>query len=520
MRRLHPFFIVVILFSTVTYSQEMPINFSDAQDNFTVFGGASFTTTTDPVDTSNTVGEFFNSGAQWEGSFLDLVTEVDLDERQEITLRFYAFDGNAHEVMIKLENGTNPNVEVQVSSVAQSPSTWQDLSFDFTNAQLSDGSGSVNASGQYPRLTIFIDGALSTSGTYLIDDIWDGSTPTDPNELDVIYEDLVWEDSFDVDGPVNTNNWHHQTFGPNGGQWFNGELQHYTDSQTNSFVSDGFLHIVAKRETTTQNGISLDFTSARLNSKFAFTYGRVDVRAKLPFGDGTWPAIWTLGKNINEPGAWFETQGFGNTPWPACGEIDIMEHGLHATNEVSSAIHTPSSFGATVNTATQMLSDVANNFHVYSVNWSPNRITFLIDGQGYYTYEPVVQNADTWPFDLDQFILLNVAIGGIAGSVDPNFSESSMQIDYVRIYQNVLGTDDTFDSKFSVYPNPTKKSQTLKIRTSEPIQKLELFNLLGQKILHQQSQSNQLSIQNTKPGVYLLKIYSGNKSITKRVVLQ
>ena len=129
MRRLYPFFILAILFSTVTYSQEMPINFSDAQDNFTVFGGGSFTTTTDPVDTSNTVGEFFNSGAQWEGAFIDLVTEVDLDERQEITLRFYAFDGNAHEVMIKLENGTNPNVEVQVSSVAQSASTWQGEDF-------------------------------------------------------------------------------------------------------------------------------------------------------------------------------------------------------------------------------------------------------------------------------------------------------------------------------------------------------------------------------------------------------
>jgi beta-glucanase (GH16 family) len=257
-----------------------------------------------------------------------------------------------------------------------------------------------------------------------------------------------------------------------------------------------------------------------LNSKFAFTYGRVDVRARLPFGEGTWPAIWTLGKNINEEGAWFETQGFGTTPWPACGEIDIMEHGLHATNEVSSAIHTPSSSGSTVNTDTQMLADVANDFHVYSVNWSPDRITFLIDDVGYYTYEPDAYNADTWPFDLDQFLLLNVAMGGIAGNVDAGFSESAMVIDYVRVYQNVLSTDDVFASKFSVYPNPNNESDVLNIQTTETIDTLELFNMVGQRILNQTGNRNQLDIQNVRSGIYVLKIYSGNRSITKRVIIQ
>lgn len=520
MRKLYFLFLFVFLGTGLTYSQQMPIDFSDSDDNFSVFGGTTFAMRADPEDASNMVGEFFNSGAQWQGFFIDPTPAVDLDERQEITLRFYAFDGNAHDVMIKLENGSNPNVEVQVNAPAQGSATWQNLSFDFTNAQFSDGSGATNASGQYNRLTIFIDGVSTVPGTFLIDDIWDGTTPTDPNELDVIYTDLVWADEFDVNGPVNPDNWHHQTFGPNGGQWFNGELQHYTDRDTNSFVSDGFLRIVAKRETTTQDGVTLDFTSARLNSKFAFTYGRVDVRARLPFGNGTWPAIWTLGRNINEPGAWFETQGEGTTPWPACGEIDIMEHGLHATNEVSSAIHTPSSSGATVNTDTQMLADVANNFHVYSMNWSPNRITFMIDGVGYYTYEPAVQNADTWPFDLDQFILLNVAMGGFAGTIDAGFTESAMVIDYVRVFQNVLSTEDVFASKFSVYPNPSNDSDVLNIKTSETIDQLELFNMLGQRILNQKGTTNQLDIQNVRSGIYLLKIYSGNRSITKRVIIK
>ncbi len=254
------------------------------------------------------------------------------------------------------------------------------------------------------------------------------------NESDKVYNNLVWADEFDGN-TLDTDKWFHQTIGPNGGKWYNDELQHYTDSETNSFVADGNLHIVAKKETKTQNGVRLNYTSARLNSKYAFTYGRVDVRAKLPEGNGTWPAIWTLGKNINEAGAYWQTQGFGNTNWPACGEIDIMEHGLHAINEVSSALHTPSSSGNTVNTAKKSLPNVAENFHIYSMNWSPNQITFLIDNISYYTYKPSSKNANTWPFDAEQFLLLNVAMGGFSGNPATNFSESSMIIDYVRVYQ-------------------------------------------------------------------------------------
>ena len=248
-----------------------------------------------------------------------------------------------------------------------------------------------------------------------------------------VCQELIWSDEFNG-STLDLNNWHHQTLGPNGGQWFNGELQHYTDDSSNSFVSNGELNIVAIKETTTQNDVTLDYTSARLNSKIAFTYGRVDVRAKLPFGNGTWPAIWTLGKNINEPGAYWETQGFGTTSWPACGELDIMEHGLHATNEISCAIHTPSSFGNTVNTQVLPLTDVANNYHVYSMDWSPDQITFLVDDIPYYTYNPPIKDESTWPFDLDQYLILNVAMGGISGNVDPGFTQSSMVIDYVRVY--------------------------------------------------------------------------------------
>lgn len=259
-------------------------------------------------------------------------------------------------------------------------------------------------------------------------------TEIETDETEFVYDNLVWSDEFD-DTSLNTDNWFHQTIGPNGGKWYNNELQHYTNSNTNSYVSDGYLHIVAKKETKVQNSVSLDYTSARLNSKFSFTYGRIDVKAKLPEGNGTWPAIWTLGKNINEFGAYWHTQGFGTTGWPACGEIDIMEHGLHSTNEVSSALHTPSSSGNTVNTAKKTLTNVSENFHIYSMIWTQAEITFLIDDITFYTYNPTVKNNSTWPFDSEQFILLNVAIGGYSGTPDSNFSESAMIIDYVRVFQ-------------------------------------------------------------------------------------
>jgi len=506
--------------TTLCYSQQMPLDFADSADNFAVFGGSGFAIVNDPQDGSNKVGQFHNDGTNpTQGFYIDLTQSIDLDSEKNITLSFYSFDPNSHNIMVKLENGTNPDVEVRQNFSVPSPSDWKELTFDFSNAQLSSDGTPINATGTYTRLTIFIDEDVTTAGTYLIDNINDGSTPTDPNELDVIYSDLVWSDEFETDGALDNTKWFHQTQLPAGGSWFNGELQHYTNRIENSFVDAGFLNIVAIKENFTDQGHTKEYTSARLNSKLAFTYGRVDVRAKLPFGNGTWPAIWTLGKNISETGAYWETQGFGTTSWPACGEIDIMEHGLHSTNQVSVALHTPSSSGNTVNTATQMLADVANDFHIYSMNWSPDQITFLIDGVGFYTYKPSTQNSATWPFDQDQYLLLNIAMGGFSGTPDASFTESSMVIDYVRVYQNVnLSTEGVFANKFSVYPNPT--SDVLHIRTNENIDRIALFNVLGQAVLNQRMPAKQLRVHSIKPDMYILKIYSGNKTVTKKVIIR
>lgn len=260
------------------------------------------------------------------------------------------------------------------------------------------------------------------------------------SQVDVVYTNLVWSDEFDTNGAVNPTKWYHQTQLPAGGSWFNGEVQHYTNQLTNSFVNAGFANIVAKKEPYTDQGITKQYTSARLNSKFSFLYGRVDIRAKVPTNQGTWPALWLLGKNVNEDGAYFDAT-YGTTDWPACGEIDIMEHGItpsQPTNYVQSALHTPSSFGNTTNIGGTIANNLGTDFHVYSMNWSPYQITFLLDGVAYYTYNPAVKTPNNWPFNAEQYLLLNIALGGIAGTIPSNFTQTSMEVDYVRVYQNTL----------------------------------------------------------------------------------
>ena len=507
--------LIILLFSMFSFSQQTPIDFSDSSHTFSSWGGSTFTILPGPEDSNNDTGQFFrNDSAAEQGNYIDLSRPVNLDIEDEITLKFYSFDTNPHNIVVKLENGTNPDIEVQVTAPSNQ-NAWTDLTFDFST---------VSGMGQYTRLTIRIDDGSTIPGAFRIDDINDGNTATDPNALDVVYSDLVWSDEFNTPGktPVDNTKWHHQTIGPNGGQWFNGEQQHYTNSIDNSFVENGFLNIVAKKEQGfVQNGVALDYTSARLNSKFAFTYGRIDVRAQLPAGtDGTWPAIWTLGKNINETGAYWQTQGFGTTTWPNCGEIDIMEHGLYdATNETSCAIHTPSSSGATVNTAKQVLTDVTTNFHVFSVNWSPNQITFMVDGVGYYTYNPAVKDASTWPFDLDQYLILNIAMGGVSGAIDSGFTESAMVIDYVRVYQNTtLSVTDKNLENSLFYPNPAL--DTLYVETAQSLDKIEVFDISGKIVLTEKNPKNAINISSLKEGLYILKAHSKGQFVTRKIVIK
>lgn len=236
-----------------------------------------------------------------------------------------------------------------------------------------------------------------------------------------ISPNLIFSDEFDGIGTPNNSKWTYD-LGTGSNGWGNNESQYYTNRADNVVVEGGFLKITAKKE----NFSGAQYTSARLKTQglFDFKYGKIEVRAKLPAGGGTWPAIWMLGSNITTVG------------WPACGEIDIMEHIGNDLGKIHGSIHTPSSFGATQNTATKMISDASTAFHVYGLQWTSEKIDFMIDNVVFYTYNPATKNSNTWPFDANQFIILNVAMGGnFGGSIDPNFTQATMEIDYVRVYQ-------------------------------------------------------------------------------------
>lgn len=330
--------------------------------------------------------------------------------------------------------------------------------------------------------------------------------------------ELVWYDEFNENGAVDSEKWHHQTQLPNGGSWYNGEIQHYTNREVNSFVSDGTLKIVAKKETFTDQGFTKSHTSARLNSKFAFTYGYVAVRAKLPQGEGTWPAIWMLGQNITEQGGyWYETNG--TVGWPACGEIDIMEHWGTNQNFVQSATHTPSSFGNTVNLGGQNISTASSDFHIYALEWTENSLVFSVDDQVHYVYEPAIQNANTWPFDLNQYILFNVAI---LPEITPSFTQSALEIDYIRIYQEQELSLQEINKRNSLLlkPNPAQDTLTVQVASKFLGANCVVYNLTGQQIFHTtiKEENFNIDISRFAQGLYLFKVTDGANEVTKKLV--
>lgn len=320
---------------------------------------------------------------------------------------------------------------------------------------------------------------------------------------------LVWADEFEGNGAINTEKWFHQTQLPNGQSWYNGEIQHYTNREDNAFVSGGILKLVAKKETYTDQGVTKQYTSARLNSKFAFTYGKVEVRAKLPTGVGTWPAIWTLGQNITEPGGYW-TEAFGSTAWPACGELDIMEHWGDNQNFVQSAIHTPSSFGNTINKGGQLIPNASTGFHRYTIEWTEEKIIFSVDGVEHYTYEPEIKNNATWPFDAHQYLLLNIAI---QPSIAPSFNESTMEIDYVHVYQNqLLNITNLKKEVVLTYPNPTNNILQLEVPSNYLGKRLSIYSVGGKKVVELliEAKKQHIEVSGLEKGTYFLNFENEN----------
>ncbi len=235
---------------------------------------------------------------------------------------------------------------------------------------------------------------------------------------------LVWNDEFNYTGLPDPTKWGYDV-GGNG--WGNNEAQFYTKADTNNaVVGNGFLSIIARKE----KHEGKEYTSARVvtRGKKDWSYGRVDIRAKLPKGRGTWPAGWMLGSNINTVG------------WPQCGEVDILEHVGYDPDTVVGSIHSTAynHVKGTQKTKRIFIKNPYSEFHVYSCQWNAKKMTFFLDEISYLTVQNEQKTDKEWPFNNPMYVLLNVAIGGNWGGtkgIDESIFPVRMEVDYVRVYQ-------------------------------------------------------------------------------------
>lgn len=235
----------------------------------------------------------------------------------------------------------------------------------------------------------------------------------------------VWADEFDYTGAPEAAKWGYDI---GGGGWGNNEKQYYTNSTNNAKVQDGKLTITAIKEPI--NG--MNYSSARLVSKNKgdFLYGRVEVRAKLPAGKGTWPAIWMLPTDWNYGG------------WPKSGEIDIMEHVGYDPNKVHFYVHTEA-YNHSIGTqkgANMVIPTATTEFHKYRVDWTPYAVRGYFDDNLVFTFVNEGKGSAEWPFDKRFHLLMNIAVGGNWGGaqgIDDTAFPQSMEVDYVRVYKMI-----------------------------------------------------------------------------------
>ncbi len=229
---------------------------------------------------------------------------------------------------------------------------------------------------------------------------------------------LVWEENFNGT-KLNESVWNFELGNgcPNCG-WGNNERQIYT--KTNHQIKNGNLIITAQKKDSI-------YTSTRITTagKKEFLYGRIEARAKLAVGQGIWPAFWMLGSNIKTVG------------WPKCGEIDIMEYVGRNPSSIYTTLHTEASHGNSVNTKITNIPEIEKGYHVYAIDWSKDKIEFLVDNILVYTFQPEVKDENTWPFNQPFYILINLAVGGNFGGHEVNDSifPQEYSIDYVKVYQ-------------------------------------------------------------------------------------
>ncbi len=260
-----------------------------------------------------------------------------------------------------------------------------------------------------------------------------------PDNSDWIPADykLVWSDEFQYEGSPDPEKWSYEY-----GLIRNQEAQYYTDALKNARVENGTLIIETHKEEVPNEGYSQGSGNWRQSSETAqytaasittrgqadWQYGIIEVRAKLPRGIGMWPAIWMLSRS------------WGEVPWPRCGEIDIMEQVGYDPEVIHGTVHTEAynHIKRTQKGGTISISDPHDTFHDYAIEWTPEKIDFLLNGEVYYTVDNEFKTEAEWPFDQPFHLKLNIAVGGGWGGrhgIDDTVFPQQMVVEHVRVYQ-------------------------------------------------------------------------------------
>lgn len=268
------------------------------------------------------------------------------------------------------------------------------------------------------------------------------------------FDMLVWSDEFDYSGLPDSTKW---SYDVGGHGWGNQELQYYTHKRLeNARVENGKLIIEARKENYEGN----DYTSARLITKHKgdWTNGKIKIRARLPEGTGTWPALWML------PTKWI----YGSGDWPDVGEIDIMEHVGHKEGEIHGTIHTHdfNHMDGTQKSGQTTVEDAVDAFHVYSIEWTKEEIRWYVDGNKFFTYENNGDGWSAWPFDHPFHLIMNIAVGGAWGGaegVEDTIFPQKLEVDYVRVYQTKNQLGNSIKGAEELVPNAAGVKYSSKI---------------------------------------------------------
>ena len=482
-------------------SQTLPIDFETTTSWF-AFDGASFATVSNPyVDSENpsdNVGRMIKgAGQNWAGAYLTLGSSMDLFNNDTFSIKVRSSKLNTR-LLLKVENSSNTSTNYEKEITMTKYNEWETLTFDYSQIPNEN----------YDRIVLIFDlgvtGNGSSSFTYYVDDIslYSLNGPPEPCDSNLTgnvpssfnYE-LVWADEFTEDGELCHENWTYD-LGTGSQGWGNFEAQSYTNNSENVRKENGILKITAIK-----SGNS--YTSARVKTKnlFDFTYGRIEIRAKLPSTAGTWPAVWLLGSNINE------------VSWPQCGEIDIIEQFSNKQENMSTAhwySNGNAQYGLSVNNST-----LTSSFNTFRLDWTPTSITAYLNDSQYW----VMSTNATMPFFDNFFLIANLALGGNkgAGNIDPNFTEDSLEIDYIRVYQTSSGSvlsSEIINGNQNIINYYKSYGEWYFKSTTDVINDIFIYDISGRLIQkhHVEEKVAKINSKNIENGLHFIQL-SGNFGI-------